>query len=131
MTDPGRTLRGRRGVIAAAMAAAMLALGACGASANPKTSAPAKVPSGPTVTIKNFEFSPVTITVPVGATVTWVNRDVAVHDVKFASGGIALSPMLLPNTTSATWSHTFTKAGTYGYVCGIHPYMKGEVVVGA
>lgn len=131
MTAPPTAGRARPSPATALAAAALVAAGlaACGGS-TPKAAAPAKPVSGPTVTIDNFQFSPNTIRVPVGGTVTWVNRDVAAHDVKFAGGGIPLSPMLLANTSARTWSHTFAKAGTYSYVCGIHPYMHGQVVVG-
>ena len=104
------------------------ALAACGGSTSGASAPPA--PGGPTVTIDNFAFAPKTISVQAGATVTWINRDVAVHDIKFGSGGIATSPLLMTNTTKASYSHTFRAAGTYSYICGIHPYMTGTVVVG-
>jgi plastocyanin len=129
----------RRGVAGVALLVSLLALAACGGSSG-TTSAPAGATSGSagsgatsaqTVTINNFAFSPKTLDVAVGTTVTWVNKDVAVHDVKFTNSSIPLSPLLMSNSSKDSWSHTFTKAGTYAYICGIHPYMTGTVVVGS
>ncbi len=76
-----------------------------------------------TVTISNFTFDPGTITVKVGDTVTWVNEDGVVHLIKsndFNSENLK---------NGDTFKFKFTKAGTYDYICGIHTYMKGKVVV--
>jgi plastocyanin len=92
--------------------------------------------SAAAVTIQNFAFIPQTLTVKAGTTVTWTNKDSAPHTVTSADG-ISTSA----NTTSlfdgsvtagATFSYTFTKAGTYYYVCTIHksqPGMHGEIIV--
>jgi len=72
-------------------------------------------------------YSPDTITVVIGVnnTVEWVNNETAPHTVtatdhSFDSGN--LSP-------GDTWTYTFTKPGTYTYVCTYHPWMKGTVIV--
>nr|WP_238994755.1 cupredoxin family copper-binding protein [Mycolicibacterium chubuense] len=89
-------------------------------------SAPAAPPSGPdAVDITNFAFTPATLTVPVGATVTWTNRDEEPHTVA-AGDGTFHSPGM---GTNATYTFTFTRAGSFGYVCSIHPFMHGTVVV--
>ncbi len=75
------------------------------------------------VTINNFKFSPDTATIKVGDTVTWKNQEKASHTI--AVDG-AESPELFMGDT---WSHTFTVAGTFEYPCGIHPSMKGAVIV--
>lgn len=83
------------------------------------------------VTIQNMSFSPSTITVPVGSTVTWTNMDGISHTVtsgspkspdgKFDSGAL---------TTNGTYSYTFTTKGTYNYYCRFHPStMTGTVTV--
>ena len=79
------------------------------------------------VTIDNFTFSPGTLTVPLGTTVTWTNRDNDVHTVTaddtpptFESAGL---------DTDDTFSFTFNKAGTYPYHCSLHPHMTGKIVV--
>lgn len=76
-----------------------------------------------TVNIKSFAFVPATITVPVGSTVTWTNNDTPGHDVK---GDTFQSPLM---AKGETFQYKFEKAGTYNYVCGVHPAMKGVVIV--
>lgn len=77
------------------------------------------------VKIDNFSFTPATITIPAGTTVRWTNRDDIPHtvvsdDQKFQSKAL---------DTDDQYSYTFTKAGTYGYFCSIHPKMTGKVIV--
>ena len=77
------------------------------------------------VKIDNFSFSPVTITVPVGTTVRWTNRDDIPHTV-VNDKEIFKSKTL---DTDEQYSYTFTKPGTYDYFCSIHPKMTGKVIV--
>jgi plastocyanin len=77
------------------------------------------------VKIDNFSFGPQTVTVPVGATVTWTNRDDIPHTV-VSTDGVFKSKV---RDTDETFSYTFTKAGTYPYFCSVHPKMTGKVVV--
>jgi amicyanin len=77
------------------------------------------------VDIANFAFTPAILTVPAGTTVMWTNRDSIAHTVFDTKDGIS-SPVLDKNST---YSHTFTKPGTYQYICSIHPFMHGVVVV--
>ena len=79
------------------------------------------------VGITDFKFSPATITVKAGSTVVWTNDDAIQHDVTFDGGGIASSVL----NHSDTFSHTFPTAGTYHYICSIHPFMHGTVIVTA
>ncbi|EPJ37324.1 hypothetical protein STAFG_5617 [Streptomyces afghaniensis 772] len=73
------------------------------------------------VTMKGYAFSPASLSVPAGSTVTWTNQDTAPHDVKTTSGPVPIhSPML---DKGQSWSLTFTTAGSYGYVCTVHPNM--------
>jgi plastocyanin len=125
------------GTLSAAVALATLA--ACGGPpAAPVVAPPAEHPmsmpapaataavqpvAASTVTIVNFAFSPAAVTVPAGTTLTWTNNDSAPHDI---SGGPLHSPTL---SRGQTWSYTFSKAGTYGYICSIHPNMTGSVTV--
>lgn len=78
-----------------------------------------------TVNIDNFVFGPPTITVPVGTTVTWTNKDDIPH-TSVSTDGMFKSKVL---DTDEKFSYTFTKAGTYRYYCTIHPKMTGKVVV--
>ena len=77
------------------------------------------------VAIKNFGFSPATITINAGSTVVWTNNDSVQHDITFDGGGISSSVL----NHSDTFSHTFATAGTYHYICSIHPFMHGTVIV--
>ena len=79
------------------------------------------------VTILNQAFGPKAVSVKVGTTVTWTNgeSDGDSHTVTFDAGGTK-SGVLAPG---ATYTHTFTTAGTFAYHCSIHPDMHGVVVV--
>ena len=77
------------------------------------------------VKIDNFSFGPQTVTVPVGAMVTWVNRDDIPHTV-VSTDGVFKSKV---RNTDEKFSYTFTEAGTYPYYCSVHPKMTGQVVV--
>jgi plastocyanin len=77
------------------------------------------------VVVDNFSFAPATATVPVGATVTWTNRDDIPHNVVSPEQKFK-SPVL---DTDEMFSHTFDAAGTYKYYCSIHPRMTGQIVV--
>ena len=77
------------------------------------------------VKIDNFSFGPAAITVSVGTTVTWINRDDIPHTV--VSTDKAFKSKVLD--TDEKFSYTFTKAGEYPYFCSIHPKMTGKVVV--
>jgi plastocyanin len=77
------------------------------------------------VKIDNFSFGPQTVTVPVGATVTWTNHDDIPHTV-VSTDGVFKSKV---RDTDEKFAYTFTKAGTYPYYCTIHPKMTGKVVV--
>jgi len=78
-----------------------------------------------TVHIKDFAFSPARTTVAVGTRVRFVNDDQDAHTVSsttraFDSGGL---------DTGDVWTHAFSKPGTYTYICALHPYMHGTIVV--
>jgi plastocyanin len=77
------------------------------------------------VKIDNFSFEPQTLTVAVGTTVTWTNRDDIPH-TSVSTEGVWKSKVM---DTDEKFSYTFTKAGTYPYYCSIHPKMTGKVVV--
>ncbi len=77
------------------------------------------------VVIDSFAFTPAEITVPVGATVTWVNRHVADHNV-VADDGTFASPLF---GRGESYSFTFTEPGEYPYICSIHPAMRGTIIV--
>jgi plastocyanin len=78
-----------------------------------------------TVVIDNFAFSPSTLTVKTGTTVTWRNSDDIPHTV--ASVKRAFKSKALE--TSDSFSFTFNEAGGYAYFCSLHPHMTGQIVV--
>ena len=80
---------------------------------------------GTEIGIDNFKFAPTPLTVPKGATVTWVNRDDIPHSIVCQTLGFHSHPM----DTDGSTSFTFDQPGRYEYVCGLHPFMRGEVVV--
>ena len=85
--------------------------------------------AGHQVLMSGYAFSPRTLTITAGDTVTWTNQDQAPHDVETTSGPASVhSPML---SKGGSWSHTFTTPGTYGYVCTVHPGMTAQLVVEA
>ncbi len=95
------------------------------ATTSAASSAVAADPAHPQVGIANFNFSPKSLTVPVGATVMWTNHDDVPHtvtsrDKKFTSQAI---------DTDERFSFTFAEPGTYAYFCAIHPIMTAEIVV--
>jgi plastocyanin len=100
-----------------AVAGSVLAMGVLFARAD----APA---SG--VSIGNFTFTPQTLTVKAGTTVTWTNKDDIVHGVAWTNNAFARSNAL---DTDDSYSFTFTTPGTYQFFCYIHPRMVGSIVV--
>jgi amicyanin len=85
-----------------------------------ETQAPA---AGNKIAIENFAFNPSEMQIKIGETVTWTNMDSAPHTVKSDS----FQSDTLNNGDS--FSFTFDKAGTYDYICGVHPTMKGKIIV--
>jgi plastocyanin len=76
--------------------------------------------------VKNT-YSPMTMTVPVGTTVTWLNEDEAPHTVTTTKAPVAFDSGNFGK--GKAFSYTFTKPGTYGYYCAVHPDMQAAVVV--
>lgn len=78
------------------------------------------------IEIRNFMFTPKTLTVPVGTKVAWINRDEDPHTVVSANGQFAPSKAL---DTDERYVTTFSKPGTYTYYCTVHPFMTGTIIV--
>jgi plastocyanin len=83
------------------------------------------VPGPNEVWIQNMSFNPITISVPIGTTITWTNKDLIDHTVT-SDNGLFDSGSLHNN---GVYSHMFTTAGTFPYHCAIHPFMTASVVV--
>ncbi|WP_228806638.1 plastocyanin/azurin family copper-binding protein [Nocardia cyriacigeorgica] len=79
------------------------------------------------VEVDDMTFSPADLTISVGDTVTWKFSDDVVHGVQ----GIGDKAMGInsPLFTEGEWSHTFTTAGSFRYLCPIHPEMRGTITV--
>ena len=88
------------------------------------TAAPAMKSS---ITITNYSFHPATLTVSKDTTVTWLNKDDDVHTIKSTDGPEAFNSPALDSGNR--FGFTFHHAGTYHYVCSVHPYMHGVIVV--
>jgi plastocyanin len=78
-----------------------------------------------TVRISGMRFEPASITVKPGTTVTWIHESSMPHTVSSQSGGPSSSTLY----NGQSFSHTFDTAGRYDYLCGLHPSMKGSVMV--
>ena len=116
-----------RGSVLIASLAATLAFGMAALSAVRQRfeSSAQQKPEAAEVKIDNFSFGPAALTVAVGTTVTWTNRDDIPHTV-VSTEGVFKSKVL---DTDEKFSFTFSKAGSYPYFCSIHPKMTGKVVV--
>jgi plastocyanin len=101
-------------VLSGPLVGAMLALGAVAAE------------EPPAVAIDNFTFGPKELTVPVGTTVKWTNRDDIPHTVVETGSRVFRSKAL---DTDDTFSYTFANAGTFTYFCSLHPQMVGKIIV--
>ena len=95
----------------------------------PPTIAPEPKPSNALeVVIYSYNYKPPTLTVTVGSTVTWVNKDLAPHTVtyhsygndEFDSGNV---------TNGKQYTHRFRHAGQFDYICALHQGMQGTVIV--
>src|SRR5712692_7104793 len=115
----------RRSVFTAVLGVATI-LGIAAMAASPRFSAAAQQKAEATeVKIDNFSLGPAALTVPVGTTVTWTNRDDIPHTVVSTDGAFKSKVL----DTDEKFSFTFSKAGTYPYFCSIHPKMTAKVIV--
>ena len=105
--------------LTALLAAALPELTAAGVAAITAAASPA------TVDIDNFAFTPAALTVTAGTTVTWKNEDDSPHRIGDKDGTFKSAAL----DTDDTFSHTFAAPGEYPYICTIHPYMVGKIIV--
>ena len=127
------------GAVAVVAAAALLA--GCGGGGGATASAPASTPApasspaasspstGSAITISNFKFSPATLTVRPGAHINVTNEDSAPHTVTADDGHSFDSGTVKPGGGSGTI--TAPSTGRYPFHCTVHPFMKGQLVVGS
>lgn len=75
------------------------------------------------VSIKNFAFSPKNLTIKTGTTVIWINEDSAPHSIKSDNFNSEIF------SKGESYQFRFNSAGVYNYICGVHPSMKGKIIV--
>src|SRR5271170_991151 len=134
MREPTRRFRG--GALVLVLAGALL-LAACSSggsgpsgsassSGSSSGSSSAGAKSSNAITISNFMFSPMSVSVAPGSTVTVTNKDSVAHTLTATGGKFDTGDI------NGGQSKTFTaptKPGTYSYICNIHQYMMGTIVV--
>jgi plastocyanin len=125
--EPAPATQASPGEPAPAPEAAAPVPAAAQAEAEPAPDKPprARAASPGSVTIKDFSFSPASITVNVGEAVTWSNVGPTGHSATASDGSFDTG--VFPKGQSR--SHTFQEAGTFAYICTPHPFMKGTVKV--
>ena len=126
--------------ILAILAAAALALGACGDDDEPAESgstaaeAPTNADEGGddevlsgkvTLNISDFDFAEKDVTVEAGTTVTWKNADDAIHTATAEGDGFDTGDIPAGGSGEAT----LDEPGTYAYICVPHPFMKASITV--
>ncbi len=118
---------------------ACAAVAGCGSSSSSSkstsTSAPAPATTsssssgsssgGVTIKASGFAFNPPSVTVKKGQKVTWTNGDPAPHKVTSDDGTIKSNDF----NKGQSFTYTATKAGTFNYICTIHPQMKATLIV--
>ena len=77
------------------------------------------------IIIKNFMFSPMSLTVKTGTTVTWKNMDGEPHSIVNDTGVFHSAAL----DQDDTFRFKFDKPGVYKVFCGIHPDMKATITV--
>jgi plastocyanin len=95
------------------------------AAACPQGMALADDPPATKVSIDNFAFTPATLTVKLGTTVTFVNHDDIPHSIVSIPGKFRSKAL----DTDQSFEYTFATAGDFDYFCGLHPHMKGKIIV--
>lgn len=112
------------GVVALTLSLAVTVLGGCAdQQTDPASNAP-----GPVVQVSGMTYTPATLTVEPGTTVTWKFNDRGrAHNVQSVS---TAEPVLRsPLMKTGTFTFTFDEPGTYDYTCELHPDMRGTIVV--
>lgn len=136
------SLRSRALLAIVTLGALAAVVAACGSSSSASTTTPTTPAAGggttaSSVAILNFAFTPKTLTVSPGTTVTWTNNDSTPHNV-ISTASLSLNSTTMSTFASGTlsqgqtFSFAFTKKGIYFYECSIHKAlaaMHAEVIV--
>jgi plastocyanin len=115
---------GRGAVLLSAVALALLLIAGLAQVPAGETAVKAAANTA-TVQIENFKFAPATLTVAAGTTVIWKNEDDAPHRIGGKNGTFASAAL----DTDDSFSHTFSTPGEFPYICSLHPYMVGKIIV--
>ena len=107
----------------AAAAAASLSL--CAALGLGLAAQAARAPAAVQVTIRNFDFQPMAVSLPIGGEITWKNLDGEPHTVTSTDGSFRSEAL----DEGDSYSFRFTRPGVYTYICTIHPKMRATVTV--
>jgi len=127
-----KTQVGNKSMLSVALASVALAfiiLGGCQKSSD--TVNPGSDPEDPKgpgtneIFIQNMAFSPSSISVAANTSITWTNKDAIAHTVTSTEG--LFDSAIIP--AGGTYSHTFAVAGTFQYICTLHPSMTASVKV--
>lgn len=106
------------------LSAFAVAAAACGGDGSGERSVSPAGDGAAAVIVADMRFEPETVEIEAGETVTWSFEDRMPHDVAFDGGPAS------PKLRTGEWQRTFHHPGSYGYVCTLHPIMKGTVSVG-
>ena len=112
-------------LVVALLIIALPLAGCAGSGSTTGTTAAETTAAKNEISIKGNAFNPDSLSIKVGDTVTWINNDSYDHTVKAKTGEFDSGNM----ATGAKFSFTFSKEGTYDYICAIHTSMTGRVVV--
>jgi plastocyanin len=96
-------------------------------AATPASAAAPAASDDTTISIRDFMFSPMSLTVTAGTTVNWKNLDAEPHTVHGVDTNFRSNAM----DQNETFAYKFDQPGTYRYVCSIHPQMLGTIIVKA
>lgn len=117
----------KRNVRVAGIAVGALLLAACTGGSSGSTTV--TDPSGSDVlevSIENFAFGPNAIAISVGDTILWTNDESSIVHTTTSDDGLWNSENI---PAGSRFEHTFNEAGTFGYICTIHPSMTATITV--
>jgi plastocyanin len=109
----------------AAVGAALCLVGVCAVAFRLDAEAAARKPVTHTVTVDAAQFSPAELSVKVGDSIVWVNKDIVAHTATTVKSGFD-SKMIEPGKS---WRHTVKRKGEFPYICSFHPLMKAVLRV--